>query len=318
MEEYTIGVDVGGTKIAYGLFDGARHLVARHQEPSDPTLSPEVFLDDIALVCRKMLDDHQLGRDQVRGVGIGVPSYVLYEEGTIIKTANLPRLRDVRARAHLVKSLGGDIRVLLDNDAHTAALAEHRHGAGRGFHHMLYCAISTGISTGLIINGQLFRGRYGWAGESGHMIVTPGEGIECGCGNVGCLMSYCSGSMIVRHIRHRIDRGEPTAMVAIAGGPERITVGTVAIAYDQGDPMARWAIAQMAKYLAIWLYNLYVMLNINCFVFGGGMVRLGDRLFPQVRQLFDKYNDNDLPVYFKKAELDDDFGIVGAAELLFP
>ena len=81
--------------------------------------------------------------------------------------------------------------------------------------------------------------------------------------------------------------------------------------------MAKWAVEQMAQYLAVWLYNLYQVLNINCFVFGGGLVHFGDRLFPRIRELFDQYNGNDLPVYFKFAELGDNFGIIGAAELLF-
>ena len=209
------------------------------------------------------------------------------------------------------------MRVILDNDTHVAALAEHKKGAGRGFQHMVYCAVSTGIASGIIINNQLFRGRYGWAGETGHMLITPGKGIECGCRNKGCFMSYCSGSMIVKHIRNRIAAGEQTLMTELAGSPEQITAVHIQQAFDRGDSMAKWAVEQMAQYLAVWLYNLYQVLNINCFVFGGGLVHFGDRLFPRIRELFDQYNGNDLPVYFKFAELGDNFGIIGAAELLF-
>lgn len=314
---YTIGVDVGGTKTAYGLFDGDRVLVTRHEEPSDAALNAGEFLDGVVRCCQGLTAGVGLSTTELRGIGIGLPSFVLYEEGRIVKTANLPQLRDFPARSYLMERFGGGVRVLLDNDSHTGALAEHRHGAGRGFRHMLYCPVSTGISSGIIINNELFRGRYGWAGESGHMIVTPGEGIQCGCGNRGCLMSYCSGAMIVKHIQHRIAAGEFTIMPELAGGFENINACTVAQAYDLGDEMARRALGQMAQYMAVWAYNLYQILNINCFVFGGGLLRLGERLFPRMRQLFDEYNNNDMPVYFKEAELGDDFGLVGAAELLF-
>ena len=106
-------------------------------------------------------------------------------------------------------------------------------------------------------------------------------------------------------------------MVELAEGAENITCHTLQKAYDLGDEMARSAIDQMARYLALWIYNVYVLLNINCYVFGGGLLNLGDRLFPKVRAYFDQYNDNDAPVYFRQAELGDDCGIIGAAELMF-
>jgi glucokinase len=106
-------------------------------------------------------------------------------------------------------------------------------------------------------------------------------------------------------------------MPELAGGAQNITARTLEEAWDADDELARWAVEQMARYMAVWTYNLYVLLNINCFVFGGGLLNFGDRLFPRVRELFDAYNDNDMPVYFKEAELGNDFGIIGAAELMF-
>lgn len=314
---YTIGVDVGGTKTAYGVIDNEHRLVERREMPSDPDLSPAQFLDAIAEQCRQLAETVGVALSDLRGIGIALPSYVHYEEGRIIKTANLPLLRDFPARSYLVDKLGGRVRVLIDNDAHAGALAEHRFGAGRGFKDMLYCPVSTGISSAIVIDNQLFRGRYGWAGESGHMIVSTPGSIECGCGNRGCVMSYCSGAMIVKHIRNWIADGEPTAMTQLADGLDAIDCHVLVQAYDLGDAMAHKAVEQMARYLAIWIYNLYAILNINCFVFGGGLLNLGDRLFPRVREHFDAYNDNDLPVYFRQAELGNDFGIIGAAELLF-
>lgn len=175
MSIYTIGVDVGGTKTAYGLFDSQKNLIFKNKTSTRADMNGEEFFDVIAENISSIMRDYNITDKELRGIGIGMLSFVLYEEGKIVKTANLKRIRNFQARNYMMKKMGVNIRVMLDNDAHTAALAEHRNGAGRGFKHMLYCPVSTGISCGIIINNELFRGRYGWAGESGHMIVSPGN-----------------------------------------------------------------------------------------------------------------------------------------------
>jgi glucokinase len=317
LEQDAIGIDVGGTKTAYGLYDSERKLITKRRRPSTKEHTPEQFFDEIVRNINELLQAHHLTFHSLRGIGIGMPSYVSFEEGYIVKTTNLTNIKDFAAREYMLAKLGRSVPVVLDNDGHTGALAEHAYGAGRGFSNMLYCPVSTGISSGIIINNKLFRGRYGWAGESGHMLITPGEGIRCGCGNRGCAMSWCSGSMIVRHIQRWIEAGEKTLMTDLAGTPDRITTLHLNEAWEKNDAMAQKALEQMARYLAVWLYNLYVTLNINCYVFGGGLVGLGEKLFGRVRALFDAYNQNNQPVYFRFAELGEDHGIVGAAELLF-
>jgi glucokinase len=324
MEQYTIGIDVGGTKTAYGVLDRQKNIVARLSHPSDASCSSEAFFDRIAANIGELMAARHIRRENVRGIGIGVPSFVLFEEGRILKTSNLTNIRDFPARSYLMEKLGG-IRVILDNDAHAAAIAEHRMGAGRGFDNFFYCPVSTGISSAVVIDGKVFRGRYGWAGESGHMIITPDDGVECGCGNRGCFMSWCSGSMIAKHVKNWIDAGEKSCIQEFAGNDE-INCLHIEKAYNAGDALARRAIAQMVKYLGIWTYNLYVTLNINCFIFGGGLLKMwrnfedngkGGNLLESIKEIFDGYNKNTMPVYFKEAELGDDFGIIGAAELLF-
>jgi glucokinase len=128
--------------------------------------------------------------------------------------------------------------------------------------------------------------------------------------------------MIVKHIRLWIAAGEDTLMSSLAGGAENIDCRHLEEALDRGDPMAERAAAQMAKYLGLWFFNLYVTLNINCFVLGGGLLKMGEKLLGPVRRNFDRYNRAgtealDVPVYFKTAELGDRFGVIGAAELVF-
>ena len=334
MEQFTIGIDIGGTKAAYGLLNSQKQIVLRKTHPSNADCPPEEFFDEVTATIRGIMSDNHIEKENLRGIGIGVPSFVLFEEGRIVKTCNLTNIHDFPARSYLTEKLGG-IRVVIDNDGHTAAIAEHRYGAGRGFDNMLYCPVSTGISSGIIINGSIFRGSYGWAGESGHMIITPDDGIMCGCGNQGCVMSWCSGSMIGKHIKKWIEAGEKSCITGIAGN-EDLNCNHIAEAYNNRDPLARRAVAQMVKFLGIWTFNLYLTLNINCFIFGGGLLKMfndikeegpkpGENsggLLNAMKEVFDKYNNNSMPVYFKEAELSntvsgDDFGIIGAAELLF-
>ena len=314
MKQYVIGIDVGGTKTAYGLFDGERNLVRRLNHKSDAGCSPEAFFDIIAGNIKELLADCGIQIESLLGVGLGMPSFIVYDKGHIIKTSNLVKIKNFPARAYLSDKLNG-VPVVLDNDARAAGMAEYRYGAGRGFDKMFFCPLSTGISSSLIIDGKPFRGSYGWAGETGHMIATPGEGLLCGCGNQGCYMSWCSGSMIVQHIRNWIAAGEKTIMPELAGGIEKIDSIVLEQAYDQEDPMAAKALDQMIRWLGVWFFNLYLSYNVNCFVVGGGLVNMGEKLLGPIRKTFDDYNHDDHPVYFKPAECGENCGALGAAEL---
>jgi glucokinase len=315
MKKYTIGIDVGGTKTAYGVFDESKNLIASLNHKSDADCTPEVFFDRIAANINELVASSHIQKENISGIGLGMPSFIHYDAGYIIKTSNLVKIKDFPARSYLSNKLDG-IRVVLDNDARAAGMAEYRYGAGRGFDIMFFCPVSTGISSSLFIKGKPFRGSYGWAGETGHMIATPGEGLHCGCGNQGCYMSWCSGSMIVQHIKKWIEAGEKTMMTELAGGVEHIDSIVLEKAYDQGDPMAIKALNQMIHWLGLWFYNLYVSYNVNCFVMGGGLVNMGEKLLGPIRSTFDRYNHDERPVYFKIAECGNHSGTLGAAELV--
>lgn len=316
---YYIGVDIGGTKIAYGLFNSGRQLLAKKKTPSDDTLSGEKYFSRIVEELQRFVEKEKISFEDIKGIGIGIAGFVDFEQGRLVRAASLPKLDNFWVVAFLKERLGEDIEIVLDNDCHCGALAEYRRGAGRTYRHMLYCPVSTGISSGIIIDGKLFRGSDGASGESGHML-TAIEGlskIPCGCGNKGCFNSLCSGKAITTHIRHWINQGEKTVMTELAGGLEKVTAVHINQAYEQGDTMARKAVEQMAQYMAMWLFNVYTLLNINCFVFSGGLLKMGDKLLKRVKQLFMEYQTNGFPVYFYETELGVDSGLIGAVELLF-
>ena len=317
MQPYYIGVDIGGTKVAYGLYNEKKELLGRWQHLSDSAAGAAVFLDEVAAQIRSAMGSHNIPAKSLAGVGVCVPSFVLFEEGVILKTPNLPKLCNFPARAYLEVQL--ETRVVLDNDCNVAALAESRYGAGSGFRHILYCAVSTGLGSGIIIDGKVFRGSYGFAGEAGHMLVDVQQGdLECECGHKGCFESHIGGSKITKRVARRIQLGEKSVIEELCGGKlEAITAQDIHKACEMGDGLALWALEHMARYLGLWLYNLYQIFNMDCFVFGGGITHFGPILFNRVRAVFDCLNQNELPVYFKMAGLGDDFGIRGAVELLF-
>lgn len=309
-KRYVIGIDAGGTKVAYGLFDVEGNMVDRFQHPSDLEADGPAFSDKLIDTIGKILQKNSITREELQGVGICMPSYILYDKGYICLTSALTNIREFAMRDYLEERLGA--RVVLDNDGNAAALAEHRRGAGRGCRHMVYVAVSTGIGSGIIIDGNLFHGSYGWAGECGHMLATPGEGVLCGCRNRGCFMSYAGGRYVPRHLKIRMLEGAQSVME----GKEELSCEDLLAAYEQGDELAKETVASMAHYMAVCLYNIYQLLNINVFVFGGGLTNFGDALFDKVREEFDGYNQIPMPVEFRFAELKKDFGIIGAAELV--
>ena len=309
-KKYIFGIDAGGTKVAYGLFDREGNLLARCQHPTDIEADGPAFSDQVIATVQEMLAKNQASLEEVYGIGICMPSYIRFETGYIHLTSAMVKIKDFAMRDYMEERLG--VPVILDNDSNVAALAEYRRGAGRGCRNMVYMAVSTGIGSGIIINGDLFRGSYGWAGESGHMLDTPDAGVMCGCGNSGCFMSQISGRNLPKRLSIRMLEGKESVL----SREEELNGEALLKAYEAGDELAREEIEHMAHHLAVCLYNIYQLLNINVFVFGGGLTSFGDILFERVRKQFDCYDHIKMPVEFRFAELKKDFGIIGAAELL--
>lgn len=317
MKKFKLGIDIGGTKIAYGLFNDEKEIIYRYKTLTDPHTSIEQFVDDVLCTISLILKNNGLTKENLTGIGMGFPSYVDFDKGLVVFTSNMTNLNHFYARdtfqAHFP-----DSQILVDNDTNLAAIAEHRYGAGKGIKNFLYTAVSTGIGSGFIINNQIFRGDYGGAGESGHMIITPDKGIECGCENLGCFMSYASGSMISKHIANQINKGEHSIMIdMVDGNLEKITAEHLNLAFRSGDKLAEKMLDQIGFYLGIYIYNMFMSLNFNTYILGGGMVNFGEPLFKRIKETFDRYNhQKDQIIHIKNAELGNDFGIIGAVELL--
>jgi glucokinase len=210
--------------------------------------------------------------------------------------------------------------VVVENDANAAAWAEAKLGAGRGHDHVMVITIGTGIGAGIVLNGELYRGRWGMAGEPGHYRVVP-DGRLCGCGNRGCWEQYASGSALVAEAREfaRRSPGAAVRLLQLSGGtPEGITGPEVTTAAREGDAAALQCFDIIGRWLGEGLADLAAILDPGCFVLGGGVSEAGDLLLAQTRAAFDngltgrQYRPH-APVVL--AELGPEAGMIGAADL---
>ncbi|MDD3337750.1 MAG: ROK family protein [Lachnospiraceae bacterium] len=315
MKKYRIAIDVGGTKFLYGLFDQENHILGRKKTKTPQGITNEDMSRKFYEEITAFVKEYQITMEEIQGIGVGLPGYVDYA-GTLISGGSLENVKCYPAGEELKKLFPG-LKIVVDNDTNLAALAEQRYGAGKGCRNLCYTALSTGIGSGFIINNELFRGDYGGAGESGHMLVTPGQGELCGCENRGCIMSYASGIMIANHIRTAIRKGRQTVMTHMVKDMADISAVQLHQAYLIGDPLAVEMYQQMIHYIGIYIYNIFTSFNFSTFVCGGGLTAMGEDFLKDISREANQYNHHkNQKMDIRYAELGSDMGIIGAAIVL--
>lgn len=316
MREYAIGIDVGGTNIKVGLFDRDMNLVKSAKTLTDKELEASRMMDLLAQLVRQVLKEAGLTTDNLRGVGAAFPSFIDYENGYVVETSNILSLNDLPARDLLSERLG--VPVYLENDANAAALAEHQLGAGKGQDHLVYVTISTGIGGALILNGKLYRGMHGMAGEVGHMFISDMTGYPCSCGVTGCVESISSGKHMARYATDRIKEGMDSRILDHAGTMANIDMIAVGRALASGDSLAIEVVNRGAEYLGRMFHSLNMIFDINVFVIGGGVTLLGKKFMDRIVAAYRHYSlmDQKYPARFLPAALGNDAGLIGAALLV--
>jgi glucokinase len=306
-----IGVDIGGTKVAAGVVDeqGAIVATARHDTPSHDPAKIEEVIADVVEELRKAHD--------VEAVGIGAAGFVDADRSKVIFAPNLA-WRDEPLRSAIEARSG--LPVVVENDANAAAWAEARFGAGRGRGYLVVLTLGTGLGGGLVVAGELYRGRLGIAAEFGHLKVEP-NGRRCGCGGRGCWERYASGTALV-HEAQEIASVAPAVsgrMLELAGGqPEAITGLIVTRAAQDGDEGAIEAFRSVGTWLGHGMASLAAVLDPGMFVLGGGVSAAGELVRePAARALEERITARayrEVP-HVRLAELGPEAGIVGAADL---
>jgi len=309
--DLTIGVDIGGTKVAAGVVD-ARGRILDSVRDETPASDPQATEDVIA----KLVLDLAARYDGVGAVGIGAAGYIDAARSSVLFAPNLA-WRNEPIKADIEKRVG--LPVVVENDANAAAWGEVRFGAGRGHSHVVCVTLGTGVGGGIVIREQLYRGQFGIAGEFGHMQVVPG-GLRCGCGNKGCWEQYASGTALVREARELAQSGSPlaAALLARAGSPEGITGPLITQAAKDGDPAACELYEDLGHWVGVGLANLAAALDPGCFIIGGGVSEAGEFLLRPTRDAYHRAltgRGHRPEAEIKEAELGPDAGLVGAADL---
>jgi glucokinase len=307
---HAIGIDIGGTKIAGGR-DTEDGTIVRQERRPTPAGDGEAIIEAVVQIVESLRAD-----GQVAGVGVAAPGFIDAAQSTVYYTPNIP-WRSEPLRADLSAQLP-DLDITIDNDANAAGWAEFRFGAGRGRRDMTLLTIGTGVGGAIVTDGRLFRGGFGAGAEIGHMRVVPG-GLPCGCGQRGCIEQYGSGRALLRYANEIADQrgiGQALATARTEHGElDGHHVYELIVAQDPGD---LFALRELGGWLGQAAASLSAVLDPELFVFGGGVAAAGDLLLEPIREAYLAH----LPARgfhpepdFATAELVNDAGIVGAADL---
>jgi glucokinase len=303
----SIGLDVGGTKIAAGVVSGGT-VLERLEQPTPVGGSSAVE------TMFEMIGSLRQRHDVVEAVGVGAAGMVEWPDGHI-KWAPNNAYHDLPLRKRLEEVTG--LPAVVDNDANAAAWAEARYGAGAGRRDVLVVTVGTGIGSGFILDDRLYRGSTGLGGEFGHITVAP-DGPVCGCGNRGCLEAVASGTALGREGRAAAEASPTGAIATLAGDPARVTGEVVFAAAKAGDPAAIGLFDKLGGWLGIGLGSLVTLLDPEVVVIGGGMIAVGELLLTPARRALPAHtfaHDRRLLPPVVAASLGPATGLIGAADL---
>ncbi|CAM3005790.1 ROK family glucokinase [Paenibacillus sediminis] len=310
-ENIYVGVDLGGTAIKVGICNEEGQLLHTYEGPTETDKGVDTVINNIEKYVRLIVEQSPFTWDQLAGVGAGVAGFTNVREGIIILAPNIG-FRDVPIRKILEERLGKPVKI--DNDANVAALGEAWSGAGKGIDNCVCFTLGTGVGGGIIINGKIYQGFSGMAGELGHISVVPDlEAIQCGCGKMGCLETVSSATGIIRMANDAVERGDRTSLAL----EENIAAKTVFDAAKAGDEVALRIVNRASFYLGKAMAAVAAVLNPERFILGGGVSKAGDILFNEVKEVYAKLAPEPLQqgVEIVPAKLGNDAGIVGAAGL---
>lgn len=305
----TVGVDVGGTKIAVGVVDEQGTILEKVREPS-----PREDEESLERAIRALVEELATRHDFV-AVGVGAPGFVSADQRSVYFTPNLP-WRDEPVAQMLERHL--DRPVILENDGNAAAWAEYVFGAGQGVPDQLMITLGTGVGGGVILGGEIYRGGHGVAAEVGHLTVVR-DGVECPCGRRGCLEQYASGSALTRMARTAAAGERAPNLLELAGGdPDAVTGKMVTDLAKQGYREGLDLLEDLAAFLAAGIGSLVAVLDPTVVLLGGGVSEAGHLVLQPTAAELEKEltGAGHRPgPELRIAALGNDAGLIGAADV---
>lgn len=310
MSNFVFGIDIGGTTVKCGLFSVDGTLNDKWEIKTRTEDKGKHILPDVAETIFNKMEEKGIKKEQVHGVGVGVPGPVM-KEREVSMAVNL-HWGHLNLADQLEELLGG-IPVKAGNDANVAALGEMWKGGGEGTNNLIMVTLGTGVGGGIIVDGKIVTGAHGAGGEIGHACVNPSEKIQCNCGNYGCLEQVSSATGIVRLAKDILaENTEPTVLDAASVSAKKVFDG-----YKAQDAVAKKIVDKFASYLGNALAVFTAVLDPEVIVIGGGVSKAGEPLIQAVEKVYKKdafLSCKETPIVL--AKLDNDAGIYGAAKLV--
>jgi len=311
-----LGVDIGGTKVAAGLVDRDGKILTQGRQPMIAGGTAEAALQAVTVAIDSM-SASAASRGGFEGIGICAPGPLDPKTGIVLNPPNLPCWRNFPLAEKIAAKYGVPVKV--DNDANAAALAETRWGAARGFRYVFYATIGTGIGTGIVLDGRIYHGNTGSAGEGGHVSIDY-RGPLCPCGKRGCIEVLAAGPAIGARARAKLsaESSPHSAMLALAkGNIAAVTSELVGQAYVAEDPLAREILTETVEVLTPWLGNIVDLLDPDILVMGGGVAAMLKPFFDEIKNRLPRWCVNpragEIPLVI--AHYGADAGIAGGAAL---
>jgi glucokinase len=315
VKQFAVGVDLGGTNLRIAAVDDAGAILEKVSLPTRASQPRESVIREMCQAIQS-LTAKLTSAGRLAGIGVGVPGIIYMETGMLRQSPNLPGWENFPVRQEIESLLG--TRVWLDNDANLAALGELWLGAGRGANSLCMLTLGTGVGGGLVLDGKIWHGFLGFAGELGHMIVAE-HGVRCACGGQGCLETEASATAIVREAREVLAAGRSPGLARATENGAEVTSELVCQIAQGGDAVCRAIFESVGRYLGIALASLVNALNLPLYVIGGGAADAWDlfapAMFEEMRRRSYIFCEGSTRV--EKSLLQGDAGLYGAARLVF-
>jgi glucokinase len=276
MPDFAIGVDMGGTNLRIAAVSVDGRLLEKINLSTNLSVRPDDLVDAMCGAIQRLTKQHR-DNGKLLGAGFGIAGIIDLEAGVVRKSANVPSWCNYPVRDAIERRLG--TRIFLENDAKVHALGEQWLGAARGASEMALLTLGTGIGGAIVLNGKIFHGLHGMAGEFGHVTIEP-EGVPCGCGNRGCAERYASATAIVRMAREAIASGHAPELTKAAATSSEFSAKLVYDLAMQGDEPARCIFHSFGRALGILLADIVNVLNLKMYVIGGGVASAWDAFAP--------------------------------------
>jgi glucokinase len=278
MNDFSIGVDLGGTNLRIAAVDISGHLVEKVTLGTKVSLGRDHVLNDMCDAIQHLSEKYK-NSAKMLGIGIGVPGIIDMETGLLRESPNLPGWAEYPVRAEIERRL--TTMVILENDANVAAFGEKWLGAAREYDDMAMLTLGTGVGGGLVLGGKIWHGMNGMAGEFGHTTVEP-EGHPCGCGNRGCLEQYASATAVVRMAREAIAENASSALARAAHEDAEFSAKSIFNLAIQGDEDAKRIFRRVGRAIGIVLSAMVNSLNLSIYVVGGGVASAWEAFAPTI------------------------------------